>query len=225
MVSLTSRWDVGAHRFFLLFVCFFSLSLFLFSQTRIQHENEASFIESQTHSECSGERYPSLRRTRDLYNCTGCLGQGAGRYVCSILRISDRCTLFRGSSGSRVHLRDRRPAAHAAPLASLSLAVAASRSIASPRREVISRTHEASEGSYKSHSSEREIRRFANSSVRKSRIRPELCARTFNVRSRSIGVVTLRSPDTPSKEDQAHLTTTSIRIRSKKKNKGIIAPI
>lgn len=71
-------------------------------------------VSSQTHGECSEneERYPPLR-ARDLYNCTGCLGQGAGRYVCSILRISDRCTLFRLFKFSRAPLRPataRRPA-------------------------------------------------------------------------------------------------------------------
>jgi len=64
------------------------------------------------------ERHPPLS-ARDLYNCTGCLGQGAGRYVCSVLRISDRCTLFRLLEFSRVHLRGRGP--RAAPRALLFL--------------------------------------------------------------------------------------------------------
>ena len=47
-----------------------------------------------------------LRFMRDLYNCTVCLGQGAGRHVYSILSISDRCTPF------RLHEFSRAPSSH-----------------------------------------------------------------------------------------------------------------
>lgn len=43
----------------------------------------------------------------DLYNCTVCLGQGAGRQVCSILCISDRCIPFRVDEFSRAPSRSR----------------------------------------------------------------------------------------------------------------------
>lgn len=47
-----------------------------------------------------------LRFVRDLYNCTVCLGQGAGRHVYSILSILDRCTPF------RLHEFSRAPSSH-----------------------------------------------------------------------------------------------------------------
>lgn len=122
-----------------------------FSQTHIS----ASFIKSQTHGE-NEERYPLLR-ARDLYNCTGCLGQGAGRYVCSILRISDRCTLFRLFEFSRA---PPRPAIARCPVrvSFSSCRDRASRSIASSRGDQ-SFAHGASEGSYRVRS--REYRNFA----------------------------------------------------------------
>lgn len=54
----------------------------------------------------SNSRRDILRFVRDLYNCTVCLGQGAGRQVYSILSISDRCTPF------RLHEFSRAPSSH-----------------------------------------------------------------------------------------------------------------
>lgn len=51
-----------------------------------------------------------LRFVRDLYNCTVCLGQGAGRHVYSILSISDRCTPFRLHEFSRAPSGDSQAA-------------------------------------------------------------------------------------------------------------------
>lgn len=58
--------------------CIFFLSLLTDMCTNIGIVHRVS----QTRGECSEneERYPPLR-ARDLYNCTGCLGQGAGRYA------------------------------------------------------------------------------------------------------------------------------------------------
>lgn len=85
--------EVGSHRHQVhakntYFSCFFS-------QTCTQ--TSASFIESQTHANVARTRRDILRSARGTYITVPAVwvrGRAATR-VCSILRISDRCTLFR----------------------------------------------------------------------------------------------------------------------------------